>query len=89
MKARALGGLAALAVLILDQASKHWLLYGLKMQDHERMAITPFLDFEFVRNPGISFSLFRQETAAGRWLLLVLDPCGDGAAQPVAMARQR
>ena len=72
MKPRALGGLAALAVLILDQASKHWLLYGLGMQDHERMAIAPFLDFELLWNPGISFSLFPQGTPAGRWILLLL-----------------
>ncbi len=31
MKARALGGLAALTVLIADQASKLWMLYGLVM----------------------------------------------------------
>jgi signal peptidase II len=72
MRARTLGGLLALAVLILDQASKHWLLYGLQMQDHERMAVTPFLDFELLWNPGISFSLFPQGTSAGRWILLLL-----------------
>ncbi len=72
MKARTLGGLLALAVVVLDQASKHWLLYGLQMQDHERIAITPFLDFERLWNPGISFSLFPQGTASGRWILLLL-----------------
>lgn len=70
MKARTLGGLAALAVLIVDQASKLWLLYGLGMKDHERIAVAPFLDFELLWNPGISFSLFQQGTATGRWILL-------------------
>lgn len=72
MRARALGGLAALAVLIADQASKLWLLYGLRLGDHERISLAPFLDFELLRNPGISFSLFQQGTATGRWILLGL-----------------
>lgn len=67
-----LGALVALVVVIADQASKFWLLYGLKMEDHERLTITPFLDFALAWNPGISFSLFRQETATGRWILLAL-----------------
>ena len=57
---------------IVDQASKIWLLYGLKMADHERISVAPFLDFALWRNPGISFSLFSQETATGRWILLGL-----------------
>jgi len=72
MRARTLGGLAALTVLIADQASKLWLLYGLGMKDHERIAVAPFLDFELLWNPGISFSLFQQGTATGRWILLGL-----------------
>lgn len=72
MKARTLGALAALAVLSADQASKFFVLYGLEMRDHERIAVTPFLDFELLWNPGISFSLFQQGTATGRWILLGL-----------------
>jgi signal peptidase II len=72
MKPRALGGLTALLVVIADQASKLWLLNGLGIQDHERIAVTPFLNFELLWNPGISFSLFPQGTAAGRWILLTL-----------------
>jgi signal peptidase II len=72
MKPRVLGALVALAVLIADQASKLWVLYGLKMADHEKVAVTPFMDFELLWNPGISFSLFQQDTAAGRWILLAL-----------------
>ncbi len=72
MRARALGGLAALVVLIADQASKHWLLYGLGMEDHQRIAVAPFLNFTLAWNPGISFSLFEQGTATGHWILLGL-----------------
>jgi signal peptidase II len=72
VSARALGGCVALVVLALDQASKSWLLYGLKMQAHDRIAITRFLDFYLLWNQGISFSLFQQGTPAGRWALLGL-----------------
>jgi signal peptidase II len=72
MKARTLGAVAALTVLVADQVSKLWLLYGLGMKDHERIAVAPFLDFELLWNPGISFSLFQQGAATGRWILLGL-----------------
>jgi len=72
MKARTLGALTALAVLIADQASKFFVLHSLNMADHERIPVLPFLDFELLWNPGISFSLFQQGTATGRWILLGL-----------------
>ena len=72
MKARNLGAVMALAVLVVDQASKLWVLQGLKMEAYQKIAVTPFLDFELLWNPGISFSLFPQGTAMGRWILLGL-----------------
>jgi signal peptidase II len=72
MTPRAIGALAALAVLVADQASKLWLLDGLKMVDHERIVVTPFLDIYLVWNTGISYSLFTQSTEAGRWTLLAI-----------------
>ena len=72
MTPRALGGATALLVLALDQASKAWLLYGLRLHDFERVAVTPFLSIELLWNTGVSFSLFPQGTAAGRWILLGL-----------------
>jgi signal peptidase II len=72
MKARNLGALVALAILAIDQASKLWVLFGLKMAAYDKIKVTPFLDFELLWNPGISFSLFQQGTATGRWILLGL-----------------
>jgi signal peptidase II len=72
MRPRALGALTALAVFLADQASKLWLLHGLGMAEHDRIAIAPFLDFVLAYNPGISFSLFPQGTESGRWALLGL-----------------
>jgi signal peptidase II len=72
VKPRISGALTALAVLLADHASKYWVLYGLKLQSDERVVVAPFLNFELHWNPGVSFSLFQQDTAAGRWMLLGL-----------------
>jgi signal peptidase II len=66
------GGLVALIVLIADQASKLWLLYGLKLVEGQRIALAPFFDVYLMWNTGISYSLFPQATAAGRWALLAV-----------------
>ena len=34
-----------------------------------RVAVTPFLDLVFVKNIGISYSLFNQESQTGQYLL--------------------
>ena len=72
MTPRAAGALVALAVLVADQASKLWLLDGLKMADHQRIVVTPFFDIRLVWNSGISYSLFPQSTEAGRWTLIAV-----------------
>lgn len=52
-------GLAvALATFLIDQAHKWWMLLGYRIQDRGRVRITPFLDLIFVKNTGISYSLF-------------------------------
>jgi signal peptidase II len=70
MKPRIAGSFVALIVLILDQASKLWLLYGVGIADHERIEIAPFMNIVLLWNTGFSFSLFQQTTATGRWTLL-------------------
>jgi signal peptidase II len=70
MRPRAAGGLLALVVLFADQASKLWLLYGLHMAEGQRIAVAPFFDIYLMWNTGISYSLFPQSTATGRWILL-------------------
>ncbi len=56
----------------LDQASKLWLLFGFGLGDRGVVPLTPFLDLVLAWNTGISFSLFRQDGDAGRWILLGL-----------------
>jgi signal peptidase II len=72
MRPRLAGGLLALIVLAVDQASKVWLLYGLGMVEGQLTRITPFFNVYLLWNPGISYSLFPQATAAGRYALLAV-----------------
>jgi signal peptidase II len=54
---------------VLDQLHKWWMLEIYRIQDKGRVAVTPFLDLVFVKNTGISYSLFDQESATGQLLL--------------------
>ncbi len=69
MTPRALGFLVALIVLAADQAAKLALLAWGEAGFAPR-PLGPFLDLVLRWNRGISFSLFTQETAAGRIALI-------------------
>ena len=71
MTPRALGALVALAVLGADQAVKLAVL-ARPESALEATPIAPFLDLVLRWNRGISFSLFTQDTIAGRTALLAL-----------------
>ncbi len=59
----------ALATMIIDQLHKWWMIsiYGIKLE--ERIFITPFMDFVFVINKGVSYGMFTQGSQAGQYLL--------------------
>lgn len=59
----------ALATLILDQLHKWWMIsiYGIKLE--ERVFVTPFMDFVFVINKGVSYGLFTQGSQTGQYVL--------------------
>ncbi|WP_417666625.1 signal peptidase II [Roseibium sp.] len=59
----------ALAGLVLDQASKLWLLHGFDLAQAGPVAVLPVLDIVLVWNRGISYGLFQQDGELGRWLL--------------------
>jgi signal peptidase II len=64
-----LGIYAAVAALIIDQLHK-WLMisvYDFKLG--ERVVITPFMDFIYVINKGISYGLFTQGSSTGQYVL--------------------
>ena len=54
----ALGLKVALATLIVDQAHKWWMILAYNIEEKGRVTLTPFLDLVFVKNTGISYSLF-------------------------------
>jgi signal peptidase II len=66
-----IGGALALIVVLLDQASKQWVLTGLKLRDLPggHLELSPIMDFTFVWNRGVSFGLFQAESMVGRVLL--------------------
>lgn len=67
-----LGAVVAVATLALDQTSKLYLLFGYDLPINEPLVLAPFLELMVVWNRGISYGLFQQETAVGRWALLAV-----------------
>ena len=60
----------ALIVLLLDQGHKWWMLNVYDIANRGLVTITPFFDITLVWNKGISYGLFQQESAIGRYVLI-------------------
>jgi signal peptidase II len=56
------GIIAALAVLVLDQASKLWLLFVFDIGHRGAVRVTPFFDLVLAWNPGISFGWLQNDS---------------------------
>jgi signal peptidase II len=72
MRPRSLGALAIVVVVALDRAAKIVVLSEFDTTASTPIPLTPFLNLALRWNRGISFSLFAQDSAIGRWLLLAL-----------------
>ena len=72
MKAPAVGGLIALAIVLIDQIVKAGVLSYSARTDVDPRPLTPFLDLTLRWNRGISFSLFARDSPAGQIVLVVL-----------------
>ncbi len=62
-------------VFVLDQATKHFVLYGLdfiSQPEGYRIAVMPFFDLAMVWNRGISYGLLQAGSAFERWLLVIV-----------------
>ena len=66
------GLLALLLTLTLDQASKLGLYLGTDLVLTQPWRLAPFADLVVVWNRGVSYGLFQQDGALGRWLLVAL-----------------
>jgi signal peptidase II len=63
-------GLAVfLITLVIDQAHKWWMLEVYHIAEKGRVNGNSFLDLVFVKNTGISYSLFDQDSFAGQIVL--------------------
>lgn len=72
MTRQRLGLLAGLLVLVADQASKAWILYGLDLRRVGDVRVLPWLDFTMVWNHGITFGIFNGDSAMGSWVLVAI-----------------
>jgi signal peptidase II len=64
-----LGYTVLLLTFAFDQAHKWWMMLIYRIQDKGRISVTPFLDLVFVKNTGVSYGMFLQESTQGQWLL--------------------
>ena len=66
-------GFAVAAIVgLLDQALKLWLIFVFDLGNRGIVRLLPGVDLVLTWNPGISYGLFPQNSAAGRWLLVVV-----------------
>ncbi|MDX2205339.1 MAG: signal peptidase II [Hyphomicrobiaceae bacterium] len=61
-------GIAALTIA-LDQAHKWYMLQVVQIRLGETIRVLPFFDWRYVKNEGISYGLFTQESETGQWVL--------------------
>jgi signal peptidase II len=64
-----LGLAVGVATILLDQANKFWMLDVYRIAERGRVTVTPFLDLVYVKNTGISYSLFDQSSYEGQLML--------------------
>jgi signal peptidase II len=72
MRPPAVGGVVALAVVLVDQIVKAGVLAYSARSDVEPTPLTPFLDLALRWNRGISFSLFALDSPLGQIALVAL-----------------
>ena len=78
MKLPLLGGVIALAVILVDQIVKAGVLSYSDGSDVDSTPLGPFLDLTLRWNRGISFSLFAGNSAVGQATLLALTLAATG-----------
>ena len=84
MKPPVMGGVIALAVVLVDQIVKVGVLSHFGRSEVDSRPLTPFLDLTLRWNRGISFSLFAGNFASGEAALLAVTLAATGLARVVA-----
>ena len=66
------GVIAGVATLVIDQASKLWLLFVFNIADRGVVKVTPFFDLVLAWNVGISFGWFQNDSLMAQALLTAI-----------------
>ena len=66
------GIIAAIATLVLDQASKLWLLFVFDIAHRGAVKVTPFFDLVLAWNVGISFGWFQNDSQLAQVALIAI-----------------
>ena len=82
------GIIAAVATLLIDQASKLWLLYVFDLGHRGRVQLTPFFDLELAWNIGISFGWLQNDSQFVQFGLMAVKALAV-VALAIWMARSR
>ena len=82
------GIIAAVATLLIDQASKLWLLYVFDIGKRGAVRVTPFFDLVLAWNIGISFGWFQNDSQIAQMSLMAVKAIAV-IALAIWMARSR
>jgi signal peptidase II len=82
------GIIAAIVTLLLDQASKLWLLYVFDLGHRGTVQVTPFFDLVLAWNIGISFGWFQSDNQFAQLALMAVKALAV-IALAIWMARSR
>ena len=82
------GIIVAIATLLVDQASKLWLLYVLDIGHRGTVRVTSFFDLVLAWNIGISFGLFQNDSQLAQIALMAVKALAV-VALAIWMARSR
>ena len=82
------GVIAAVATLVIDQASKLWLLHVFDIGHRGTVKVTPFFDLVLAWNIGISFGWFQNDNPAAQIALMAIKALAV-VALAIWMARSR
>jgi signal peptidase II len=67
-----LGVIVAVVTLVLDQASKFWLVRVFDIAHRGTVKLTPFFDLVLAWNQGISFGWFQNDGAVAQLILMAI-----------------
>ncbi len=59
----------AIITVLIDQAHKWWMILVYQIKLGERIYVAPFMDWLFVINRGISYSMFSLDSSSGQLIL--------------------